>query len=175
MVKALQGIGSEEMPCPLRIVWIHRIDHSPKNISKALRIHQHAKGLELFHEMMPQVAINGLGGKPMDHKGRSSLLSTNQKMRRFMNLIAAFSKTLFELSPIRTIGVDSNNITHSKGVVDPESWTQRETNLRKYNVFKRREHEHDNPSQLYTRVQSPGRLRGINGSQERQRSLPSLP
>src|SRR5260370_12436360 len=46
---------------------------------------------------------------------------------------------------------------------------------RGYNVSKRREHEHDNTSQLYARVQSPGHLRGVNGSQERQRSLPPLP
>ncbi len=47
--------------------------------------------------------------------------------------------------------------------------------MKTYNVFKRREHEHDHPSQLYARVQSPGRLRGVNGSQERKRSLSPLP
>src|SRR6266702_2885987 len=115
LVKTLQGIRSKEMPGPLRIVWTHRIDHSPKNISKALRIHQHAKRLELFHEIMSQVAINGFWGKPMHYKGRSSLLSTKQKMNRFMNLVAIFSKTLFEYSPIDTIRIDSNNISHGKG------------------------------------------------------------
>jgi hypothetical protein len=52
--------------------------------------------------------------------------------------------------------------------VDPESWTQRKSNVRTYNVFKRREHEHDQTSELYIRVQSTGSLRGVNRSQKCQ-------
>ncbi len=47
--------------------------------------------------------------------------------------------------------------------------------MRTYNVSKRREQEHDHPLQLYIRIQGAGRLRGENGSQERQRSLLALP
>jgi hypothetical protein len=49
-----------------------------------------------------------------------------------------------------------------------------ETKMRRYTVSKRRKPEHDHPSQFYARVQSPGRLRGLNGSQERQRSVSAL-
>src|SRR6266702_1385167 len=45
---------------------------------------------------------------------------------------------------------------------------------RGYTVYKRREPEHDNPSQFYARVQSPGRLRGLNGSQERKPRVSAL-
>jgi len=38
----------------------------------------------------------------------------NQKMSRFMNLVAIFSKTLFGLSPIEMIGIDTNHIPHSQ-------------------------------------------------------------
>jgi hypothetical protein len=43
-----------------------------------------------------------------------------------------------------------------------------ETKLRRYTVSKRRDHEHDYASQFYAGIQSAGRLRGVNGSQERQ-------
>jgi len=34
-------------------------------------------------------------------------------------------------------------------VVDPESWTQRKNNWSKYTMFKRRDQQHDEPSELY--------------------------
>jgi nucleoside phosphorylase len=103
----------------------------------------------MFAALVPQ-----LTGEPLKEALRSALDMRGEE---------AYRRALIILASRLEDEQRSQTLCSGSEILDTE-----ETKMSRYTMSKRRDHEHDHPSKFYAGIQSPGRLRGVNGSQECQ-------